>query len=75
MLTKTRLIFAVNNEKIEFPLDAFTDANVKDGNKHMELKLILPTHKPIFLMLGIRRDHAQEIFMKMHAFRLDLKQS
>jgi hypothetical protein len=26
-------------------------------------------------MLGISRDHAQEIFMKMHAFRLDLKQS
>ena len=75
MLTKTRLIFAVNNEKIEFPLDAFSDANVKDGNKHMELKLILPTHKPIFHMLGISRDHAQEIFMKMHAFRLELKQS
>ena len=74
MLTKTRLIFAVNNEKIEFPLDAFSDANVKDGNKHMELKLILPTHKPIFHMLGISRDHAQEIFMKMHAFRLELKQ-
>jgi hypothetical protein len=54
MLTKTRLIFAVSNEKIEVPLDAFTDANVKDG---------------------ISRDHAQEIFMKMHAFRLDLKQS
>ena len=75
LLTKTRLIFVVDKDKIEFPLDAFTDANVKDGNKHMELKLILPTHKPIFHMLGISRDHAQEIFMKMHAFRLELKQS
>ncbi len=74
MLTKTRLIFVANNDKIEFPLNCFGDANVKDGNKYMELKLILDTHKPIFHMLGISRDHAQEIFMKMHAFRLDLKQ-
>jgi hypothetical protein len=74
MLTKTRLTFVVGADKIEFPLDAFSDANVRDGNKHMELKLILSTHKPVFHMLGISRDHAQEIFMKMHAFRLELKQ-
>lgn len=74
MLTKTRLIFVAAGNKIEFPVDAFSDANVRDGNKHMELKLILPTHKPTFHMLGISRDHAQEIFMKMHAFRVELKQ-
>ena len=75
LLTRTRLIFTANNEKIEFPLDAFNDANVKDGNKHMELKLILATRKPVFHMLGISRDHAQEIFMKMHAFRVAIREN
>lgn len=74
LLTKTRLIFIANGAKIDFPLDSFADANVKDGNKYMELKLILNTHKPIFHMLGISRDHAQEIFMKMHAFRVAIKE-
>ena len=74
LLTKTKLIFTSNGEKIEFPLNAFSDANIRDGNKHMELKLIFEDRKPIFHMLGISRDHAQEIFMKMHAFRLVLKE-
>jgi hypothetical protein len=75
LLTKTRLIFAAGNQKIEYPLMTFNDANVRDGNKHMELKLIYDDHKPIFHLLGISRDHAQEIFMKMHAFRVTLKES
>jgi hypothetical protein len=76
MLTQTRLIFAAEGRKVEYPLNSFQDANVRDGNKHMELKLILDERsKPIFHLLGISRDHAQEIFMKMHAFRVQLKEN
>ncbi|MBZ2183680.1 MAG: hypothetical protein K7J46_03140 [Bryobacter sp.] len=76
LLTQKRLIFAADGRKIEFQLDSFQDANVRDGNKHMELKLIVNENKkPIFHLLGISRDHAQEIFMKMHAFRVQLKES
>lgn len=73
LLTRTRLIFASNGQKIEFPLESFNDANVKDGKKHMELKLIFDKRKPQFHLLGISRDHAQEIFMKMHAFRVAIR--
>ena len=41
----------------------------------MELKLIFEKSKPIFHLLGISRDHAQELFMKMHAFRVAIKES
>lgn len=75
LLTKTKLIYTTAGQKIEFPLNAFDDANVRDGNKHMELKLIFNKTKPVFHLLGISRDHAQEIFMKMHAFRLALKEA
>jgi hypothetical protein len=75
LLTKTRLIFASAGKKIEYPIDSFNDANVRDGNKHMELKLIFDKSKPIFHLLGISRDHAQELFMKMHAFRVAIKES
>lgn len=75
MLTPTRLIFAAGGASINYPLDSFPDANVHDGLKHMELKLIFPERKPLFHLLGITRDHAQEIFMKMHAYRLALKEA
>jgi hypothetical protein len=75
LLTKTRLIFTSNGQQLDFPLDAFNDANVKDGNKYMELKLIFDNHKPVFHMLGISRDHAQELFMKMHSFRVAIKEN
>lgn len=76
MLTQTRLIFAAEGRKIEYTLDSFQDANVRDSNKYMELKLIFNERKkPVFHLLGISRDHAQEIFMKMHAFRVQLKES
>lgn len=75
LLTRTRLIFACGDEKIDYDLLSFRDANVRDGNKIMELKLIFDDSKPIFHLLGISRDHAQELFMKMHAFRLALKEA
>ncbi len=75
MLTPTRLIFVAGGASIDYPLDSFPDANVHDGLKHMELKLIFPERKPLFHLLGITRDHAQEIFMKMHAYRVALKES
>ena len=75
LLTRTRLIFASNGQKIEFPLESFNDANVKDGKKYMELKLIFDKRKPQFHLLGISRDHAQEIFMKMHAFRVAIRET
>jgi len=75
LLTKAALIFAANGQKIEFPLDSFQDANVRDGHKHMELKLICEGGKPIFHLLGINRDLAQELFMKMHSFRLAIKET
>ena len=75
LLTKTKLIFTSAGQKIDFQLDSFEDANVRDGNKHMELKLIFEKSKPVFYLLGISRDHAQELFMKMHAFRVAIKES
>ena len=75
LLTRTKLIFASNGQKIEFPLGSFNDANVKDGRKYMELKLIFDKRKPQFHLLGISRDHAQEIFMKMHAFRVAIRET
>lgn len=75
LLTRAALIFAANGQRVEFPLDSFHDANVRDGYKHMELKLICQDRKPIFHLLGINRDLAQELFMKMHAFRLALKET
>jgi len=75
MLTRTRLIFTASGASIDYPLNSFDDANVRDGVKHMELKLIYSDRKPIFHLLGISRDHAQEIFMKMHAYRVALKES
>jgi hypothetical protein len=75
ILTKTKLIFTAAGQKIDFALGSFEDANVRDGNKHMELKLIFEKSKPVFHLLGISRDHAQELFMKMHAFRVAIKDS
>lgn len=75
LLTRTKLIFTSNGQKIEFPLESFNDANVKDGKKYMELKLIFDKRKPQFHLLGISRDHAQEIFMKMHAFRVAIRET
>ena len=75
LLTRTKLIFASNGQKIEFPLNSFNDANVRDGKKYMELKLIFDKRKPQFHLLGISRDHAQEIFMKMHAFRVAIRET
>ena len=73
LLTKSRLIFASKGAKCEYSLDSFRDANIKDGIKWIELKLIFEDRKPLFHLLGVNRDHAQEIFMKMHAFRVALK--
>jgi hypothetical protein len=75
LLTATRLIFTSGGAKVEFPLDSFDDANVRDGNKYMELKLIFDKRKPVFHLLGISRDHAQELFMKMHAFRVAIREN
>jgi hypothetical protein len=73
VLSPTRLIFTPKEGKTvksaAFPLDSFPDANVKDGKKNIELKLIQPNAKPTFQLLGVSRDHAQELFMKMHALR------
>ncbi len=74
LLTKSQLIFTSGGKKISFTFDSFDDANVRDGKKHMELKLICKRKKPIFHLLGISRDHAQELFMKMHFFRVALKE-
>jgi hypothetical protein len=73
ILSPKRLIFVPKEGKdtigTSFTLNSFPDANVRDGNKHIELKLLLPNSKPTFQLLGVSRDHAQELFMKMHAFR------
>jgi hypothetical protein len=73
ILSPTRLIFVPKEGKdtkgASFTLTSFPDANVRDGKKHIELKLLLPESKPTFQLLGVSRDHAQELFMKMHAFR------
>jgi hypothetical protein len=76
VLSPTRLIFTPKEGKtvkqISYPLNSFPDANVLDGRKNIELKLILPDAKPVFQLLGVSRDHAQELFMKMHALRQQL---
>jgi hypothetical protein len=73
ILSPKRLIFVPKEGKdtkgTSFTLTSFPDANVRDGKKHIELKLLLPDSKPTFQLLGVSRDHAQELFMKMHAFR------
>jgi hypothetical protein len=73
ILSPTRLIFVPKEGKdtkgTSFVLTSFPDANVRDGHKHIELKLLLPNSKPTFQLLGVSRDHAQELFMKMHSFR------
>lgn len=73
ILSPKRLIFVPKEGKdttgTSFTLTSFPDANVRDGNKHIELKLLLPNSKPTFQLLGVSRDHAQELFMKMHTFR------
>lgn len=77
MLTEKALIFAATRGDLgkiaEFPLDSFRDANIKDGVKCVTLKLFLEDKKPMFQMLGISREHGQELFMKMHSFRLALR--
>jgi hypothetical protein len=57
----------------EFRIDALRDANIKDGVKYVTLKLFLADRKPVFQMLGISREHGQELFMKMHSFRVALR--
>ncbi|WP_051669640.1 hypothetical protein [Bryobacter aggregatus] len=74
LLTRTRLIFIGKDGQCEFALDSFRDANVREGLRHIELKLIFEDKKPLFYLLGLNRDHAQEIFMRMHAFRIELKE-
>ncbi len=74
LLTKSRLIYTCKGDKCEFPLDSFRDANIHDGMKSIDLKLILEDRKPLFQLLGINRDHAQELFMKMNSFRIELKE-
>ena len=74
LLTKTQLIFTSNGSKCEFRLDSFRDANINDNAQSINLKLILEDSKPMFQMLGVNRDHAQELFMKMNAFRIALKE-
>ena len=74
VLTKTQLIFTSKGSKCEFRLDSFRDANINDNAKSINLKLILEDSKPMFQMLGVNRDHAQELFMKMNAFRIALKE-
>lgn len=73
VLSPTRLIFTPKSgtpvKHADFDLLSFPDANVLDGHKNIELKLILPSSKPVFQLLGVSRDHAQELFMKMHALR------
>lgn len=78
ILTERTLIFAATRGDLgkvaEFPLDSFRDANIKDGVKYVTLKLIQADKKPTFQMLGISREHAQELFMKMHSFRMALRE-
>lgn len=73
ILSPARLIFVPKEGKdtkgTSFVLTSFPDANVRDGKKYIELKLLLPQAKPTFQLLGVSRDHAQELFMKMHSFR------
>ncbi len=73
ILSPKRLIFLPKEGSatsgLSFPLSSFPDANITDNAKNVELKLIQPHAKPIFKLLGVSRDHAQELFMKMHAFR------
>lgn len=75
LLTKSRLIYTCKGQKCDFPLDSFRDANIHDGAKSIDLKLILDDRKPLFQLLGINRDHAQELFMKMNSFRIELKEN
>lgn len=73
ILCPSRLIFIPKEGKdtkgVSFVLTSFPDANVRDGKKNIELKLLMPNSKPTFQLLGVSRDHAQELFMKMHSFR------
>jgi hypothetical protein len=76
LLSPTRLIFlprdGAERQGVSFPLSSFPDANIKDSKKSIELKLIQKDAKPTFQLLGVSRDHAQELFMKMHSFRQEL---
>jgi hypothetical protein len=73
VLSPKRLIFVPKEGKdttgVGFLLTTIPDANIHDGKKFIELKLLLVKSKPTFQLLGISRDHAQELFMKMHSYR------
>jgi hypothetical protein len=79
LLSPVRLIFlpkeGTDRQGVSFPLSSFPDANIKDSKKTIELKLIQKDAKPTFQLLGVSRDHAQELFMKMHSFRQELGSS
>jgi hypothetical protein len=57
-----------------YPLNQFRDANIKDGVRGLELKLVYEDKRPAFKLLGINRELGQEFFMGMHALRLALKE-
>jgi hypothetical protein len=57
-----------------YPLNQFRDANIKDGVRGLELKLVYDDKRPAFKLLGINRELGQEFFMGMHALRLQLKE-
>jgi hypothetical protein len=76
VLTATQLFFLPKgsgpNGKIPFNIENLKDANVKDAPKYVELKLILDSGKPIFHLMGVTREQAQEFFAKMGMFRTAL---
>lgn len=57
-----------------YPLGEFRDANIKDGVRGLELKLVFEDKRPAFKLLGINRELGQEFFMRMHALRLAIKE-
>jgi hypothetical protein len=75
-LTPKQLFFlpkgSLPKDRIPFDIEALTDANVKDGSKYVELKLILAGKKPVFHLMGVTREQAQEFFAKMGMFRSGL---
>ena len=83
VLSGTKLSFFGKSQKskapeaihqVNFPLDTFRDANIKEGVRGLELKLVFEDKRPTFQLLGINRDMGQELFMRMHALRLALKE-
>lgn len=59
---------------VAYALGEFRDANIKDGVRGLELKLVFEEKRPAFKLLGINRELGQEFFMRMHALRLAIKE-